>query len=230
MVPALDKKAALIASLLLVLPVVLPAQAAVTADAFFAEMSGAYSKVSDYVASLTITRGGSTQSAILSYKSPVSMNLKFTVPKDEVINFDGQDLIIYDPLDAVVLKQTYTKKSPAQLQGLVSSQGLNLWQRSYAIAWLSGPGAVSLEDGSREMVYKLKLTSRTGTLYSSMVVSVSRDTLLVRRIEGTLGGGDHVTMDFTDIRTNQGLSDTLFAYKEPPEVYMQSDWLFDSEE
>jgi outer membrane lipoprotein-sorting protein len=79
-------------------------------------------------------------------------------------------------------------------------------------------------------VVKLKMTSKGGTLYSQMIVSVSRDQLLVRRVEGTMGSGDKVVMDFTNVRTNQGLPDSRFDYKEPPNVYMQPDWLFDPEE
>ena len=229
---ALKRKAVLLTAALVLSPLTALAQAGagVTADAFFGTISDAYGKVHDYEATLTITRGKDTQVGTISYKSPVFMNVKFDQPKDEVINFNGEDLIIYDPADAVVLKQTFKKKSPAQLEGLVSAQGLGLWQRNYTISYLAGPSPVALEDGSHEQVVKLKLQSKGGTLYSQMIVSVSRDQLLVRRVEGTMGNGDKVIMDFTNVRTNQGLPDSRFDYKEPPNVYMQPDWLFDPEE
>jgi outer membrane lipoprotein-sorting protein len=232
---ALNRKAALLTASLFLSPLLVSAQAAQAApggaaDAFFAEISDTYSRVKDYEANLTITRGKDTQVGTISYKTPVFLNVKFDTPKDEVINFNGEDLIVYDPADAVVLKQTFKKKTPAQLEGLVSSQGLGLWQRNFTVSFLTGPAPVPLEDGSREQVVKLKLQSKGGTFYSQMIVSVSRDQLLVRRVEGTLGGGDKVVMDFTNVRTNQGLPDSRFDYKEPPNVYMQPDWLFDPEE
>jgi outer membrane lipoprotein-sorting protein len=232
MMSALNRKAALLTASLFFTPLLLCAQAGpgVTADAFFSQVSDNYGAVKDYEATLTITRGKDSEVGTLSYKSPVFMNIRFDNPKDEVINFNGEDLIIYDPGDAVVLKQTFKKKTPTQLEGLVSAQGLGLWQRNYTISFLSGTAPVPLDDGSREQVVKLMLQSKGGTLYSQMIVSVSRDQLLVRRVEGTMGSGDKVVMDFTNVRTNQGLPDSRFDYKEPPNVYMQPDWLFDPEE
>jgi outer membrane lipoprotein-sorting protein len=121
---ALNRKAALLTASFFLTPLLLCAQAGpgVTADAFFAQVSDNYSVVKDYEATLTITRGKDSQVGTLSYKSPVFMNVRFDTPKDEVINFNGEDLIIYDPGDAVVLKQTFKKKTPTQLEGLVSAQ------------------------------------------------------------------------------------------------------------
>jgi len=229
---ALNTRATLLAGSLFLCPVVVCAQAVAgeAADVFFTRLSAAYSAVKDYQATLTITRGKEVDTGELSYKSPVFIYVRFSAPQGQVINFNGQDLIIYDPVDAVVLKQTFPKKSPAQLEGLVSSQGLNLWQHNYTISWLVGPDPVPLDEGSREQVLKLKLQSKGGTLYSQMIVSVSPAQLLVRRVEGTLGSGDRVVMDFTDVQTNEGIPDARFDYKEPPNVYMQPDWLFDPEE
>jgi len=39
--------------------------------------------------------------------------------------------------------------------------------------------------------------------------------------------GDTVVMDFTNIRINQGLPASRFAYKAPPYANVQPDWLFD---
>jgi outer membrane lipoprotein-sorting protein len=101
-------------------------------------------------------------------------------------------------------------------------------QRNYSIAYLSGPAPVPLEDGSREMVVKLKLTAHGTTSFSQMIVSV-RDSL-VRRVEGTQSSGDKIVMDFANIRTNQGVPDSRFEYDAPPYANVIQDWLFDPEE
>jgi outer membrane lipoprotein-sorting protein len=56
---ALNRKAALLATSLLLAPLLVSAQATagVSADAFFAALSDSYGKVRDYEATLTITRG-----------------------------------------------------------------------------------------------------------------------------------------------------------------------------
>ncbi len=199
----------------------------VSADAFFTQLSAAYGKVKDYEASLTITRGKTVETGRLSYKSPLYLNVRFDNPKDQVINFDGQKLTVYDPTDEVVLEQTYKNRTPAELEGMVSAQGLQLWQRNYSIAYLTGPSPEPLESGSREMVVKLNLQARGTTSYSQMIVSVNPELMLIRRIEGTLVNGDSLVMDFTNIRLNQGIPDSRFQYDAPPYANVQPDWLFD---
>jgi len=226
---ALSRKAVILIFSLVLAPLMASAQAAsiVSADKFFATLSSGYAAVKDYEANLTITRGKSVSSGRLSYKSPLYLNIKFDSPKDQVINLDGEKLTVYDPADQVVLEQSFKSRSPAELEAMVSSQGLLLWQRNYSIAYLTGPAPVALEDGSREMVVKLKLQARGATSYSQMIVSVNRDLMLIRRVEGSLVSGDTVVMDFTNIRINQGLPDSRFAYKAPPYANVQPDWLFD---
>jgi outer membrane lipoprotein-sorting protein len=232
----LNRKAAIaIASLLLgALTASAQSPAIKSADSFFSDLSVSYGKVKDYEANLTITRGKDVQTGRLSYKSPLFLNVRFDNPKDQVINFDGEKLTIYNPVEQVVLEQTYKARSPTEIAGLVSSQGLTLWQRNYSIAYLTGPDPVPLEDGSREMVVKLRLEARGVTSYSQIIVSVSRDLvkdfLLIRRVEGTLAAGGTVVFDFTGVRLNQGIPDSRFAYTAPPYANVQPDWLFDPEQ
>jgi outer membrane lipoprotein-sorting protein len=216
--------------LMLVLPCFAYSQASemVSADKFFAALSANYGTVKDYEAAVTITQGKSISRGRLSYKSPLYLRIDYDDPPKQVFCFDGEKLTFYSPVNDVVLEQKYKKKSNAQLEGLVSSQGLTLWQRNYSIGYLTGPTPVPLEEGSREMVTKLKLIAQGATGYKQMIVSV-RDSL-VRRIEGTLSSGDKVVMDFANVRLNQGLPDSRFAYDSPPDAYVIQDWLFDPQE
>jgi outer membrane lipoprotein-sorting protein len=225
---ALNRKSVIFASLLL-LPLIASAQSQtyVSADKFFADLSASYGKVKDYEASLTITRGKTVETGKLSYKTPFFLNIKFDNPADQVINFDGKKLTVYNPQDQVVLEQSYKDRSPAEIEGMVSAQSLLLLQRNYSVAYLTGPAPVPLEDGSREMVVKLKLLARATTSYGQYILSVNPDLMLIRRVEGTLVSGDKVVMDFTGIKINQNLPDSRFDYKAPPYANVQPDWLFD---
>jgi outer membrane lipoprotein-sorting protein len=216
--------------LMLVLPCFAFSQASemVSADKFFAALSASYGTVKDYEAAVSITQGKSASRGRLSYKSPLYLRIDYDDPPKQVFCFDGEKLTFYSPANDVVLEQKYKKKSSAQLEGLVSSQGLTLWQRNYSIGYLTGPTTVPLEEGSREMVTKLKLIAQGATGYKQMIVSVKDS--LVRRIEGTLTSGDKVVMDFANVRLNQGLPDSRFAYDSPPDAYVIQDWLFDPQE
>jgi outer membrane lipoprotein-sorting protein len=217
---------------LLSLPALVHAQSAqmVSADKFFAELSASYGKVKDYEASFTWTQGKAVSSGKISYKSPMYLRLDFASPANQVLNFDGEKLTFYSPANEIILEQKYKKKSASQLEGMVTSQGLNLWQRNYSIAYLTGPAEIPLEEGSREMVVKLKLVSHAATSYSQMILSVARSTMLIRRVEGVLTSGEKVALDFTNIRTNQGVPDSRFEYNSPAYANVYQDWLFDPEQ
>jgi outer membrane lipoprotein-sorting protein len=227
---ALNRKTAFLFILLFVIAGVAfsPAQEIVSAEKFFSGLSASYGKVKDYEATITITQGKTVSKGKLSYKSPMYLHIDFDDPAKQVLNFDGDKLTFYSPANEVILEQKYKKKTPAQVEGLASTQGLTIMQRNYSIAYLIGPAPVPLEDGSREMVVKLKLTSHGSTSYSQLIVSVKDS--LIRRVEGTQSSGDKVVMDFTNIHTNQGVPDSRFVYDAPPYANVIQDWLFDPEQ
>jgi outer membrane lipoprotein-sorting protein len=201
-----------------------------SADKFFEKLSASYGKVKDYEASFTWTQGKSVSSGKISYKSPVYLRLDFTDPASQVLNFNGEKLTFYSKTNEIILEQKYKRRSAGQLEGMVTSQGLNLWQRNYSIAYLTGPSDIPLEDGSREMVAKLKLVSRAATSYSQMIISVVRATMLIRRVEGVLLSGEKVALDLQNTRINQGVPDSRFDYDGPPYANVYPDWLFDPEQ
>jgi outer membrane lipoprotein-sorting protein len=217
---------------MLTLPSLVSAQSAqmVSADKFFAELSASYGKVKDYEASFTWTQGKSVSSGKISYKSPVYLRLDFASPANQVLNFDGEKLTFYSPTNEIILEQKYKKKSSSQMEGMVTSQGLNLWQRNYSIAFLTGSSEVPLDEGASERVVKLKLVSRAATSYSQMILSIVKSTMLIRRVEGALTSGEKVVLDFTNIRTNQGVPDSRFEYNSPAYANVYQDWLFDPEQ
>jgi outer membrane lipoprotein-sorting protein len=226
----LNKKSVFIAVCLLFLPFLAFSQAAeiVSAEKFFSALSANFGKLKDYEAAITITQGKSVSRGKLSYKSPIYLRIDFDDPPKQVLNFDGEKLTFYSPANEVILEQKYKKKTPGQIEGMMTSQGLSIMSRNYSIAYLSGPAAVPLDESSRDMVVKLKLSSRGATGYSQMILSVKDS--LIRRVEGTQSSGEKVVMDFGAIRINQGVPDSRFVYDAPPYANVIQDWLFDPEQ
>lgn len=204
------------------------AQEIVSAEKFFSALSSSFGAVKDYEGTVTITQGKNISHGKISYKTPYFLRIDFDDPQGQVVVFDGEKLTFFSPQYQVVLEQKYRKKSSAQIENLASSQGLTLLQRNYSVAYLTGPAAVPLDDGSREMVVKLKLTSHGTTGFNQLIMSVKEST--IRRIEGTQANGDKITMDIANVRINQGVPDERFNYDPPPYANVISDWLFDPQE
>ncbi len=225
----MNRNAVLLLTVCLLLPAGAWAQSdIVSAEKYFGTLSASFGAVKDYEANIVITQGKSTSRGRISYKSPMYLFIRFDDPANQVICFDGEKLTVYLPAEQVVLQQNYKKKTPSQIESLATAQGLSLMQRNYSIAYLTGPAPVPLDDGSREMVVKLKLVSRGTSSYSQLILSVEGS--YIRRVEGTLASGDKVVMDFTGMRTNQGIPASRFAYDPPPYANVIQDWLFDPEQ
>lgn len=199
-----------------------------SAERFFAILSTSFEKVKDYEAMVTITQGKTVSHGMLSYKSPLYLRIDFDDPKGQVIVLDDEKLTVYFPQYEVVLKQKYKKKAVGALESLASSQGLTTLQRNYSVGFLSGPAPVPLEEGSRELVVKLKLIPRRTTGYRQLVLSVKDS--LIRRIEGIRNSGEKVTLDLENVRTNQGVPASRFKYDPPADANVISNWLFSPEE
>lgn len=226
----MNRKIALLVIPIALFPCLAFPQAAeiVSAEKFFAGLSASFAMVKDYEAVLTITQGKSVSRGRISYTSPMYLRIDFDDPPKQVLNFDGEKLTFYSPANEVILEQRYKKKTPSQVEGMMTSQGFTIIQRSYSIAYVTGPAPVPLDDSSREMVVKLKMTSRGATGYSQMIVSVKDS--LIRRMEGTQSSGEKVVMDFSNVRTNQGVPQSRFKYDAPPYANVIQDWLFDPEQ
>ena len=110
----------------------------VSAEKFFAALSANFGKLKDYEAAITITQGKSVSRGKLSYKSPIYLRIDFDDPPKQVLNFDGEKLTFYSPANEVILEQRYKKKTPSQIEGMMTSQGLTIMQRNYSIGYLSG--------------------------------------------------------------------------------------------
>jgi outer membrane lipoprotein-sorting protein len=187
----------LIYLLLLHIPVgLLTAQDIQTAVSFFDELSARYGEVEDYHAELRITREESESTGTIEYRIPNQVRVDFEEPAGQVLVSDGELLQVYIPEHNVVLEQSLRRRSEGAIATLANEQGLNLLRQNYSIAYLDTPEAVPLDEGSDEMVIKLRLNWRNSNEgYRQLIISVDDD-MLIRRIIGVTASYEEIQFDF----------------------------------
>ncbi len=204
------------------------AQELLTADQFFARVADKYASVSDYAADVQITAGHQPMTGGLLFKSPALLRIDFSQPADQVIVFDGKTLLVYLPQYRAVLRQDAGDQGVSMgAATLASKEGLSLLRRNYTIGWEHSPNQESLDPGSDEQVYRLMLSRKSVSEgYKNIRLSVSADTLLIRRLEGWTVSNDQIVFDFRNIRLNQGINEDKFAYDAPASANVYNNFLF----
>jgi outer membrane lipoprotein-sorting protein len=201
------------------------AQEIVTAERYLAMVSERYSGIQDYEARIAIRSGSTDLVGTVSHLEPSLLRIDFTRPANQVIVFNGRSLTIYLPEYRAVM----TQDVGGGMNGasLASAQGLSKLRQSYVAAYVTGPEAQALESGSGEQVVKLRLTRRSNSEnFREIILSISPESRLIRRIEGRTSTDMLVRFDFTDIRINQGFSDQRFVYDAPATANMYNNFLF----
>ena len=217
----------LVAAFFLISAAALSAQE--TARSYFESVSERYAGIEDYTANLVISRGGDTQIAAVTYKSPNLLRLDFEQPEDMVMVVGKELLQIWVDEHKVTFSQPLRRVSRGEVPNLATPQGLELMSRYYTIAYLSTPDPVPLQTGSSEMVVKLRLVWKSNNEgYRELELAIDSDKL-IRRITGVTTSNETVVFDFTDITLNRGIPDTRFEYVSPPEGNTIENFLFDPE-
>ncbi len=201
-------------------------QGILTASTFFKSVSENYSTIKDYEAHVDIKANKNNMSGNLSYKSPNLLRIDFTNPDEQVICFNGDMLTIYLPGSAAILNQSVASSSNKGAN-LATAQGLSLLGRYYSPAWETGQEAVLLEEGSDEKVVNLILRRRNmSEAFSTIRLSVSPDTMLIRRIVARTPQNDTFTFDFKNYVLNKGISEQRFIYDPPTSANNYNNFLF----
>ncbi len=206
------------------------AQDILTAGQFFDTLSSSYGSIEDYEARISIVTDEASMEGILFYKSPNLLRINFSKPEEQVISVNNDVLTLHIPDQNVVMQQTLKRHSNAALAAMASKQGLELLKKGYSIAYLKGPDPVPLDEGSEELVTKLKLVWRqTDEGYRQIEMSIGADGM-IRRMKGITVNYDTFQFDFTEIRINQSIPVSRFEYEAPPSAYVMNNFLFEPEQ
>lgn len=217
---------------LAVLPAAAPAwaQDILTADQFFSQVADRYAQVADYEGRINIAAGKDVMSGVIAYKAPSLLRIDFVQPPDQVIAFDGQRLVVYIPSLRAVLQQQAAGKPGAGSAGLATREGLKMMKRNYTVAYEASPAAEPLDAATPEPVVRLSLNRKSvAEGFRTMRLSVSPETKLIRRIEGTTVSGERFVFDFVGIKLNQGIPEARFIYDSPASANVYNNFLFGSD-
>jgi outer membrane lipoprotein-sorting protein len=205
------------------------AQEIITADRYMEILSERYAAINDYEGQIVIRSGSTDMSGNLSFLNPAFLRIDFTRPAEQVICFNGELMTVYLPEYRVVLNQEVTPQRSTGATGasLASAQGLILMRRNYSPSFVSGPDPIPLDEGSSEMVIKIRLTRRVASEgFREIILSVNSETRLIRRVEGRTIADALVRFDFSNIRTNLGIPPGRFIYDSPASANMVNNFLF----
>ena len=216
---------------LIIFPVLFSAaqERIVTANEYLNFVSAQYGSIEDYEANVTITKGKEKMTGILYYKTPSLLRINFSNPKEQVLVVDKEKLVIYIPKYRVIMQQKLKKKGGVSGAGMASREGLRILKRNYIVSYLESPDFVPLDEGSTEMVKKLKFVWRTADEgFRQLIMSVGEDNL-IRRMVCVTADYTEMQFDFTDIKTNEGIPDTRFEYDSPASANVFENFLFEAE-
>ena len=201
----------------------------VTANEFLNFVSAQYGSIDDYEAKVVITKGKEKMDGTIYYKTPSLLRINFDNPKEQVLVVDKEKLVIYIPKYRVIMQQKLKKKSGVSGAGMASKEGLKILKQNYIVSYLESPDLVPLDEGSEEMVIKLKFVWRTADEgFRQLIMSVGEDNL-IRRMVCVTADYTEMQFDFTDIKTNEGIPDTRFEYDSPASANVFENFLFEAE-
>jgi outer membrane lipoprotein-sorting protein len=206
------------------------AQEILTAGSYLEQVSERYSSIRDYQARIDIRSGNTQMTGNVSHRGPNLFRIDFISPAGQVIVFNGDTLMVYLPGDRAILSQNVAGQ---QQQGanLATARGLTLLRRNYIPAFVVGPAPVPLEDGSSEMVVKLRLERRSASEgFREIILDINPETKLIRRVAGRTVNDTRIRFDFSNIRTNTGIPDQRFIFDDPPAANIYNNFLFKSSE
>ncbi|MDR2702649.1 MAG: outer membrane lipoprotein carrier protein LolA [Spirochaetaceae bacterium] len=200
----------------------LQAQEILTAGRYLEQVAERYSSIRTYVAQINIQSGGSQMSGRVYAMMPNFLRIDFSYPAEQVILYDGENLMVFLPGERAILNQS----AAGQGAGVATARGLNLLKRNYVPAFVVGPAPVPIEPGSNEMVIKLKLARRSpGEGFTEIIMDISPDSKLIRRITGRTITDTTVRFDFYGVSLNTGIPERLFVFESPPASNMYNNFL-----
>jgi outer membrane lipoprotein carrier protein len=183
-------------------------------DGAIAAIQKRYESVSDLSASFVQTTrpvafngkagGGQVSRGTVSFAKPGKMRWQYTEPEPSLVVSDGETLWIHDPVHAEVQRMRVTEGylSGAAIQFLIGEGDM---RRDFEIS-----GIACRDDAS-----ELELVPKADVGFEKLRVVADREIGELRRttIYDLLGNVTEV--EFSDVRANQGLDDSVFRFEAP---------------
>ena len=201
------------------------AQNITAASAYFKTISEYYAGLKDYEVDFELKVDEQESAGKISYKNPDLLRMDYTNPEEQVIVFNGENLVIYLPKSSAVLQQQVNPSGNAT--SIATAQGLGLLSRYYTVAYETGQNAEPLEEGSDEMVVKFILTRKNASeAFKFIKIYINPNTKLIRRINAVTPNNEEFFLDFFDYKLNQNITDQRFIYDPPSSANNYNNFLF----
>ena len=184
------------------------------ADAFLKRVSESYAAIKDYRARIVMTKQGITQVGTLYYVTPDRLKIEYTNPARQVLLIAGNLLQLYLPQYEVVMEQRLGKggKTVEEMGGIGAGRGLEILQKNYSVSYINNGKTEPLVPGSAEMVIKLQFRWRVHSEgFRSLEIAINPNNLLIRRVTGITSLFESIQFNFTNIRLNSNIPQTIFT-------------------
>jgi outer membrane lipoprotein carrier protein len=207
-------------AVLTVVPAVVAAQARPAPEALARSLQQRYQGIHDFSASFTHSyRGGvlrtqTREQGTVAIKKPGRMHWVYTAPEKKEFVSDGRKVYSYIPQDKQVIVSDVPPDDQATTPALFLT-GKGDISRDFTAAYVDSPIAGALA---------LKLTPRRSEPeYEYLIVVVDPATLQIRALTTLDRQGGESTLTFTNLKENQGIADSEFAFRIPRGVDVVTD-------
>ncbi|MCR4789602.1 MAG: outer-membrane lipoprotein carrier protein LolA, partial [Treponemataceae bacterium] len=191
-----------------------------TAGDYFQTVSATYADIKQYEADIEVEAEKSVMKGHVSFKKPSMLRIDFSDPANQVILYNGSELIIYIPKSSAILRQdVVTDSEKTSVGNIATPQGLALMSRYYSIQYENGPSPepIDPENPRSEKVFKLVLSRKNNSEnFRRMNIAIDPKTNLIRTIHAETNDDRVFAFTFTNYIINEDIPDTRFLYDTPP--------------
>jgi outer membrane lipoprotein carrier protein len=145
---------------------------------------------------------------ILQVKRPGRMKWTYVSPEEKVFVSDGSQIYSYIPAD----RQVFISPMPAEDQATTAALFLAGKGHLLRDFRLSRPSATEVPAGAEALRLDPRLDQRD---YDWLILIVDPDTLRLRSLVAADRQGGTSTFEFSGIKENAGLADSVFVFKIP---------------
>lgn len=182
---------------------------AASTEEIMSRLQSTYSGIGDFTVSFTQRSsfkglGEKVFEGKLYVKKPKMIRWDYLKPAKQNIFINGERAVLYIPDQKQAIKQDLSKNPDSEpALGLLSNIGT--WQDIFTIKSEDPAGAG----------FQMILTPKNMVTVEKVLVEIDKESYLINRLTIFENGGNKVSFNFSNIKTNSGLKDKLFDFKIP---------------